>query len=218
MPLFFLTTVEPNILDFIGRLYEAFRTFWENFGEYGLFIYSVIETITPIAGVEVFFVTLIHTGGKPWWRIALIATVANVIGSIIVYFFMAKEDSKFYNRVLKKEQQLRAQKLFTRYGVWAIFIFSMTPLPFFIIIFTAAIARMKFKQYAVAVFFSRGTRFFITTYIFHRFTGVSPLMLVLILILIALPLSVFMMYGQRKLLEYFENRANDGTETTEENA
>lgn len=212
---FRLLNVETNILDILGRIYEAFRTFWEAFGEYGLFIYSIIETITPIAGVEVFFVTL-TIEGKPWWRIALIATIANVVGSFIVYFFMAKEDSKFYNRVLKKEHQDRAEKLFTRYGVWAIFIFSMTPLPFFIIIFTAALARMKFMNYIVAVFFSRGTRFFITTFILHRFSSTSPAMLVLILFLVALPLAILFMLLQKLLLKYFENKAQ--TLNTEESS
>lgn len=204
--LYFLQ-VENSILEVLGRMYEAFRVFWEQFGEYGLFIYSVIETITPIAGVEVFFVTLVTTAGKPWWRIALISTIANFVGALIVYFFMAKEDSKFYNRILKKEYQDRAQRLFTRYGVWAIFIFSMTPLPFFIIIFTAALARMKLFNYGIAVIFSRGTRFFITTFIFYRFSTVSPLTLVLILLLVAVPLSLLLMFLQKKLLSYFEKRA-----------
>ncbi len=210
---FRLLNVENNILDIIGRVYEAFRTFWESFGEYGLFIYSVIETITPIAGVEVFFVTLV-SADKPWWRIALIATVANVIGSVIVYFFMAKEDNKFYNKVLKKDHQIRAQKLFTRYGVWAIFIFSMTPLPFFIIIFTAALARMKFFNYAAAVFFSRGTRFFLTTYILHRFSETSPTRIVLILFVVALPMAILFVVLQKVLLRFFENRADTPTGTS----
>ncbi len=210
---FRLLNVENNILDIIGRVYEAFRTFWESFGEYGLFIYSVIETITPIAGVEVFFVTLV-SAGKPWWRVALIATVANVIGSIIVYFFMAKEDNKFYNKVLKKDHQVRAQKLFTRYGVWAIFIFSMTPLPFFIIIFTAALARMKFANYATAVFFSRGTRFFLTTYILHRFSETSPTRIVLILFLVALPMAILFVLLQKAMLRFFEKRADTPTSSS----
>lgn len=209
----FLYAVENNIVDIIGRMYEAFRTFWESFGEYGLFIYSVIETITPLAGVEVFFVTLIGTAGKPWWRVALIATVANVIGSFIVYVFMAKEDNRFYNRVLRRDHQIRAKKLFTRYGVWAIFIFAMTPLPFFIIIFTAAIARMDFKRYLTAVFFSRGMRFFLTTYILHSFNSVSPAMLVLILFLVALPSAFLLMLIQKQVLKYFEKKAENEEET-----
>lgn len=195
-----------NVLDVIGRMYDAFRIFWQEFGEYGLFMYSIFETITPIAGVEFFFVTLVTTAGKPWWRIAGIATVANVVGAIIVYFFLAKGDNRFYNRLLKKEQQRRAERLFDTYGPWAIFIFAMTPLPFFIIIFTAAIAKMGFKQYITAVFFSRGIRFFITTFIIHQFSTVNTLMLVLILILVALPLSIIMMVIQKRVLAYFEKR------------
>lgn len=209
MNFLFLASTDESFIDWIGRFFEAFRLFWEGFGEYGLFIYSVIETITPISGVEFFFVTLINVAGKPWWRVGLNATLANVVGAFIIYYFMAKEDNKFYNKVLKKEHQVRAQKLFTRYGVWAIFIFAMTPLPFFVIIFTAALARMKFKPFILAVFISRGTRFLLTSYIFYRFKEVSPLMLVLILFIIAIPLALIIMFIQTKILEFFEKRAGD---------
>lgn len=195
-----------NFIELIQRTYDAFRAFWVNFGELGLFVYSIFETITPIAGVEVFFVTLITLQGRPWWRIALVATLANLIGSLIVYFFLAKEDNKFYTRLLTKEQRRRAQSLFDNYGVWAIFIFAMTPLPFFIIIFVAALAKMRISHYMFAVVFARGTRFFITTFILQRFTGTSPLMLVLILFLVAIPMSFVLMFIQKKILAYFENR------------
>ncbi len=201
-----LSTEGTNFIELIQRTYEAFRAFWENFGELGLFVYSIFETITPIAGVEVFFVTLITLQGLPWWRIAFVATLANLLGSLIVYFFLAKENNKFYTRLLRKEQRRRAQNLFDNYGVWAIFIFAMTPLPFFIIIFVAALAKMRLSHYMFAVVFARGTRFYITTFILHRFTGTSPLMLVLILFLVAIPMSFVLMFIQKKILAYFENR------------
>jgi membrane protein YqaA with SNARE-associated domain len=199
-----------SVWDTIAAWFEHFRIFWESYGKYGLFVYSIIETITPLAGVEVFFVTLV-AAGSPWWRVALVTTIANVVGAAIVYFFMAKENNRFYKKILKPAQRERTDKLFKYYGVWAIFIFAMTPLPFFLILFVASLAKMDFKKLMLAVFFSRGFRFFITTVILHQFSDVSPLMLVLILFLIALPVMAIMYFGQKKMLAYFETKANQTT-------
>ena len=201
-----------SVWDTIAAWFESFRIFWESYGEYGLFVYSIIETITPLAGVEVFFVTLV-AAGSPWWRVALVTTIANVVGAAIVYFFMAKENNKFYKKILKPAQRERTDKLFKYYGAWAIFIFAMTPLPFFLIIFVASLAKMDFKKLMLSVFLSRGFRFFVTTFILHQFSDVSPLMLVLILFLIALPVMLVMYLGQKKMLAYFENKANQENAT-----
>jgi len=199
-----------SIFETIGEWLEHFRIFWESYGEYGLFVYSIIETITPLAGVEIFFVTLV-AAGSPWWRVALVTTIANAVGAVIVYFFMARENSRFMQKILKPKQRERTDKLFKYYGVWAIFIFAMTPLPFFLILFVASLAKMDFKKYMVAVFLSRGFRFFVTTFILHQFSGVSPWMLVLILFVIALPVMLVMYFGQKKMLAYFEAKAAKDT-------
>jgi membrane protein YqaA with SNARE-associated domain len=202
-----LIIVYATVFEKIVAWLETFRVFWESYGEYGLFVYSIIETITPIAGVEVFFVTLVASG-SPWWRVALVTTVANVIGSAIVYFFMAKENNRFYKKIMKPKQREQTDKLFKYYGVWAIFIFAMTPLPFFLIVFVASLAKMDIKKLLISVFLARGFRFFVTTFILHQFSDVSPLMLVLILFLIALPVMIIMYFGQKKMLAYFENKAD----------
>lgn len=196
----YLSDIAPTFID-------KFLNFWEKFGELGLFIYSTIETITPLAGAELFFITLISSG-KPWWRIALIATVANIFGALIVYFILAKNDS-LYNKLVKKDLRDRSKKLFDKYGFWAIFIFAMTPLPFFLVLFTAAIAKMNIKNYVVATAISRGSRFFITTYILNKFTNFTTLEIVLILLLISIPLGGIMFLVSKYVLPYFENKADN---------
>lgn len=150
--------------EFLSEVFVPIFEFFLNNGEIGLFIYSIIETITPLAGVEVILFPLLLATPDRWILLTLNLVSANTIGGVIVYFFMAKEDNKFYNRVVSKKNQVNAKKIFDRYGVWAIFIFAMTPLPFFIILFVAAIARMKLPIYIFAIFFSRGIRFLMTSY------------------------------------------------------
>ncbi len=198
---------DAGLFSTIQELFTPIIDFFRRFGELGLFIYSIIETITPLAGVEIILVPLILTSEFPWWFITFILVSANTIGAIIVYFFMAKEDNKLYNRIVSKKNQEKAKQMFDRYGVWAIFIFAMTPLPFFVIIFTAAVAKMKFWPYIFAAFFSRSVRFYITSYFVHLGgSNVNTGEIILWLALIGVGAALIFMFIQRKILAYFENK------------
>lgn len=166
--------------------FEKFLSFWEKFGEIGLFIYSIIETITPLSGAEFFFVSLI-SAGKAWWWIALIATIANGVGAYLLYYFLA--DKKIYqNRFSNEKQKNKTTELFNKYGYLAIYIVAMTPIPFFLILLVASIAKMDFKMYIISTLISRGIRFFITTYIISYFSSFSVIQVVLILTVITIPI------------------------------
>ena len=121
-------------------------------------------------------------------------------------FILAKND-KIYNKLVKKDLRERSKKLFDKYGFWAIFIFAMTPLPFFLVLFTASIAKMNIKSYVVATVISRGSRFFITTYIFDKFTNFNTWQVVLILVLITIPMGLIMFLISKFVLPYFEKKA-----------
>lgn len=201
-----------GLLDLLRQLFIPLIDFFIRYGEIGLFLYSIIETITPLAGVEFILVPLILSDPQRWWFLTSTLVVANTIGAIIVFLFLAKEDNKMYNRFVSKKQQLQAKTIFDRYGFWAIFIFAMTPLPFFVIIFTAAIAKMHFRPYISAVFLSRATRFFITSYFVYnaRMAGERPNTgpIIFWLAVIGVSIALVMMLLQRILLKYFERKAD----------
>ena len=203
----------PGLLEILQQLFTPLIDFFREYGEIGLFLYSIIETITPIAGVEFILVPLIVNNPERWWLLTLNLVSANTIGAIIIYFFLAKEDSKMYNRFVSKKQQMRAKKLFDRYGFWAIFIFAMTPLPFFVIVFTAAIAKMRFKPYVFAAFVSRGVRFSITSYFVYSAVKAGERVetgpIIFWLTVIGVSIALLMMFLQRLLLVHFESKVDN---------
>lgn len=196
-----------TILATLQGFFDSIAVFFQRFGVLGLFIYSVIETITPLAGVEIILVPLILTSALPWWFITLVLVVANAVGGALVYFLMAKGENKLYNRLVSKKNQEKSEKMFNRYGFWAIFIFAMTPLPFFVILFTASIAKMKFPAYIAAVFASRGVRFYITAYIVFFFReNITTGQIIIWLAIIGLVIGLLSIFVQRKILTYYENK------------
>lgn len=199
------------IIEAFNEFIQILRQAIIDFGQIGLFVYSIIETITPLAGVEILFAILLANGSS-WWQIALNASIANCVGAAIIYYFFAKEDNRLYNKIVKPKHQVKAKRLFDLYGVWAIFIFAMTPLPFFVIIFTASMARMNFRLYTLVVLISRGARFFLTTYIFHQFTDVGTGTLVLVLTVIAVPLTIVLFFIQKLIMRYLDKKVAEQEE------
>jgi membrane protein YqaA with SNARE-associated domain len=190
---------------------QSLIDFFKLFGQIGLFFYSIFETITPLAGVEVLFIFLIRdTVGwwNSWWFTALNTTLANAVGAIIVYFLMAKENNWIARRFISKETRVKAERIFQKYGHWAIFIFAMTPLPFFVILFIASFSRMNFKKYIIAATLSRGFRFLVTAFIINFFVGVDVLQMVLILIAISLPISFIMYLAEKRITRNLETDKN----------
>ena len=213
MRLLLSTNNDQSIIDTITELFEPVIEFFIRFGEIGLFFYSIFETITPMAGVEFILIPLIVASPERWWFLTLNLMTANTIGAIIVYFFLAKEDNRLYNRFVSKKNQRKAKRMFDLYGFWAIFIFAMTPLPFFVIVFTAAIAKMKFRPFVFAAFFSRAVRFSITSYFVYLMGDAAQTgTLVFWIAIIGVSFALLMMSLQRLLLRYFEKKAGPDEE------
>lgn len=177
---------------------QAILEFFIQYGEIGLFFYAIIETITPLAGVEVLFLLFIELGSL-WWFLALNTTVANVIGTAIVYYFMAKENNWIVKKFIQPHVRVKAQQIFNRYGHWAIFIFAMTPLPYFVIVFIASFSKMNLKSLLLSTVFSRGMRFLITTWLIHTFSDLNTFLLILILLLISLPILAVMYWFELRI-------------------
>lgn len=196
-------------VDFIAWM-EPIINFFGSFGQIGLFFYAIIETITPLAGIEFFIVPMILSSAESWAWIAFIITLSNSIGAFIVYVFIAKEDNKIYKKLVNSKNQDKSRKMLNRYGFWAIFIFAMSPLPFFVILFTAAIANMKFIPFILSTIVSRGFRFFATSYFIHNAVVAGQRIdtgwIILWLTLIGVGFTVVMVFIQKLLLIYFEKR------------
>jgi membrane protein YqaA with SNARE-associated domain len=201
--------VNRGIGDILQDVFIPLFEFFVRNGEIGLFLYSIIEVMTPLVGVELILFPLLLATPSRWLLITANLVAANTIGSLLVYYFLARGENRFYNRMVSKKNQESAQKIFNRYGIWAILIFALTPLPFFIIIYTASIAKMKILPYTFAVTFSRGSRFLITSYAVS-FLG-SQGDIIIWLTLIGLAMVGILIVIQKKILKRIENKS--GIET-----
>jgi len=98
------------------------------------------------------------------WRLALITTIASVLGGMLGYaigFFLFDmiqpwlEGSHYWSKYQLAEQW------FNDWGFWAIFIAGFSPIPYKVFTIAAGALSMLFLPFVLASFFGRGARFFL---------------------------------------------------------
>lgn len=89
-------------------------------------------------------------------------TIGSVAGAYVIYALARRGGEAFLRRRLSERHMQRAFALFRRYGLWAIAIPSILPppVPFKIFILAAGAARVKPRDFLVAITLGRSVRYF----------------------------------------------------------
>lgn len=95
------------------------------------------------------------------WYAAL-PTIGSVAGAYVIYAMARRGGEAFLRRRLSERHMQRAFALFRKYGLWAIAIPSILPppVPFKIFILAAGAARVKPRDFLIAVTLGRAVRYF----------------------------------------------------------
>lgn len=100
---------------------------------------------------------------KKWWRLALICTIASVIGGLIGYgiglfaFEMAMGLIERFGYQAKFEQ---VTSLFSQYGFWIVLVAGFTPIPYKVFTIAAGASGMLLVPFVLGSLVGRGLRFF----------------------------------------------------------
>jgi membrane protein YqaA with SNARE-associated domain len=98
------------------------------------------------------------------WRLALLTTLASVLGGLFGYAigwgaFSAIEPwlraSSYW------DAYETARRWFEAWGVWAVFIAGFSPIPYKVFTIAAGVLQMALVPFAIASFVGRGARFFL---------------------------------------------------------
>ena len=114
---------------------------------------------------DILLIPLILAKPKNAYLIALIATIASVLGGGLGYYIGFKLYEAIGAAIINfyHAQQLfyEFQTQFNKYGAMAVFFAGITPFPYKIITISSGIAGMSFYQFLIFSVIARGARFFI---------------------------------------------------------
>ncbi|MFC4700538.1 YqaA family protein [Glaciecola siphonariae] len=99
------------------------------------------------------------------WRLALITTVASVVGGVFGYLlgYFAFESwlSPLIVDLGYAQKLALAESWFAQYGVWVVFIAGFSPIPYKIFTVSAGALSMAFFPFLIASAVGRGLRFYL---------------------------------------------------------
>lgn len=98
------------------------------------------------------------------WRLALITTVASLLGGVVGYLigmFAFDLVQPWIAGIGYQHKFDQVQVWFSEWGFWAIFIAGFSPIPYKVFTIAAGLVSMAFLPFVVASFIGRGARFFL---------------------------------------------------------
>ncbi|MBT5049309.1 MAG: DedA family protein [Rhodospirillaceae bacterium] len=125
------------------------------------FIESSVFPIPP----DVLLIPMVLAARTRWLKIALICTIASVLGGMLGYalgFYLYEGIGKplleFYGYADKFTQ---FQGRYNEWGAWIVFMAGVTPFPYKVITIASGVTHLDVTTFTVASILARGLRFFI---------------------------------------------------------
>ena len=121
----------------------------------GTFLESLISPIPPDPLLIAMSVL------KPSMAIyfALIATFASVSGAFFGHWIGKKYGRVQLRKFVSEEKIVSGERLFDKYGVWAILLAAITPIPYKVFAILAGVLQLNVKKFLIASIVGRGVRY-----------------------------------------------------------
>ncbi len=133
------------------------------------FVESSFFPIPP----DLMIVPMVLADRRRAWIIALVCTVASVLGGILGYaigYFLFETVGRplldFYGY---SDKFARFSGYYNDYGAWIVFFFGLTPFPYKVITIASGVTALNPLVFITASIGARGLRFFIVTALLWRF-------------------------------------------------
>ncbi len=137
-----------------------------DYGYIGIFLISFTESIIQPIPPDPFI-----TGGTAFGLNPLIASVVaafgSVIGGVVAYLLGKYLGEPVVKKLFKQKWYDKGEILFRKYGIWAVIIAGLTPIPFKVICWMAGIFEMPIGAFILGSLIGRFPRFLLMALFGH---------------------------------------------------
>jgi len=166
-----ITTIFVLFIIFHSELGNIFQRCFSVYGFLGLALFVLIMDILvqPISPDIVIFGSAL--GGANIILTALIGGFSSITAGIAGYFIGRKLISTGAKGIFSANHLRNGERLFNRYGKWAVAIGALTPVPFSAVCWSAGLYHMRFHLFLITSLLTRIPRFFIMSLIGSIFSA-----------------------------------------------
>jgi len=138
----------------------------KNYGQLGLFTVAFAESSFFPIPPDVLIIALVMppTNANPFIT-GLVCTVGSVSGAIAGWFIGRWGGRPILDKLFQSEKIQQVERLYDRYGVWAVLIAAFTPIPYKVFTIASGVFRLNIVGFTVASVIGRGARFFLVAYL-----------------------------------------------------
>jgi membrane protein YqaA with SNARE-associated domain len=131
------------------QIMNLIESFFERLGPLGLFLYSILETLTlfPITEILLLPLSTNQPASTVFW-LATVASLGVVAGVVIVYFLMrVLKAHRLIRLIFRSDVAIaRANKLFIDNGDKALIVGGLTPLPYSLVLYVSLAAGLPLSK------------------------------------------------------------------------
>ncbi|NDV87388.1 DedA family protein [Aurantimonas aggregata] len=133
------------------------------------FIESSVFPIPP----DVLLIPMVIADRRKWFRIAMICTVASVLGAFLGYAIGAlafdligRPVLEFYGKAGKFDEMAAR---YNEWGGWAVLFGALTPFPFKVLTIFSGATHLNLVTFTIVSIIGRGARFFLVAWLLKRY-------------------------------------------------
>ena len=190
---------------------EHMLAIFEAYGIWGLLVLAFAESSFFPIPPDLLLIPLCLANPPAALVYALLCTLASVAGAYLGYVLGKIIGHPLLYRFASPQAVEKVESMFARYGVWAMFLAGLTPIPYKVFTISAGIFTMKIPPFVVASLLGRGLRFFTeailimavgeqaVSFISNNFEWLTILMAVLIV-------ACYILYTRRKFVVQVLNK------------
>ena len=124
-----------------------------------LFVTAFLEsTISPIPPDPLLIPMAVLQPNLAIW-LGVLCTVASVLGAVLGHWLGAQFGRPILGRFVSEARIRSAESLFDKYGVWAVLVAAVTPIPYKVFTILAGVLKLDMKRFLIASIIGRGMRF-----------------------------------------------------------
>lgn len=164
-----------------------------NMGEIGLFALAFMESSFFPIPPDFILIPMCLARPEEALIYAAIATAGSAIGGMFGYLIGKFGGRPALNFFFKKQQEkiLEVEKLYNKYGVWAVGAAAFTPIPYKIFTIASGVFKMNLLGFSLVSIIGRGMRFFIVATALMLFGEKIKANLEWIIILVSVLIIIF---------------------------
>jgi len=140
-------------------MFHALMDLLAQYGWIGLLIVSFGEASFLPLYPELVLMPLAATSPQIGWMYGLLALAGSLAGAVFGHWIGSKAGYPVLRRLMSEDRLRKTQGLFDKYGVWAIVVVGLLPLPFKLFTIASGVFKMQRSRLLLGAFIGRGVRF-----------------------------------------------------------